>query len=89
MPGAGRTREPCVQRNVHCTARKQHRYRRNNRHSLRNGFNGLLRALPGVPGLLATVALRNVPQDLTPASGGQDHTAWPSAKRPSSTRQAR
>jgi hypothetical protein len=25
------------------------------RHSPRNGFNGLFRALPGVPGLLATV----------------------------------
>ena len=35
---------------------------------------GLWRALPGVPGLLAPVALRYVPQDLIPASGDQDHT---------------
>jgi hypothetical protein len=34
---------------------------------------------PGVPGLLATIALRNVPQGLIPASGNQDHTTWPSA----------
>jgi hypothetical protein len=32
-----------------------------------------------VPGFLATVALRNVPQDLTPASGGQDNTISSSA----------
>ena len=31
------------------------------RHSPRNGFNGFLRALPGVPGLLATVVGRNNP----------------------------
>jgi hypothetical protein len=40
---------------------------------------GLSRALPGVPGFLATVALRNVSQDLIPASGDQDHTPSPSA----------
>jgi hypothetical protein len=40
---------------------------------------GLSRALPGVPGILATVALRNVSQDLIPASGDQDHTPLPSA----------
>jgi hypothetical protein len=39
----------------------------------------LIRVLPGVPGFLATVALRNVSQSLTPASGGQDHTTSPSA----------
>src|SRR5579859_8162251 len=34
-----------------------------------------LYVLPGVPGLLATVASRtHHPQNLTPASGGQDHT---------------
>ena len=41
-----------------------------------------IRALPGVPGFLATVALRYVPQDLTPASGDQDHTISPSASAP-------
>jgi hypothetical protein len=40
---------------------------------------GLLRALPGVPGLIAPVALRHVLQDLIPASGDQDHTLSPSA----------
>src|SRR5581483_5299572 len=43
------------------------------RHSLRDGLR-LIRDLPGVPGFLATIALRNVPQDLIPASGDQDHT---------------
>ena len=59
-------------------ARKQQQGSPNNRHSLRNGLR-LIRDLPGVPGLLASVALRNVSQDLTPASGGQDHTTSPSA----------
>jgi hypothetical protein len=41
----------------------------------------LLRALPGVPGLLATIARQTcVFANLTPASGCQDHTAWPSAQ---------
>src|ERR1041385_2309951 len=50
----------------------------------------LIRDLPGVPGFLAPVALRNLgvsgpkgghrhPQDVTPASGRQDHTISPSA----------
>ncbi len=51
------------------------------RHSPRNGFNGFLRALPGVPGLLATVVGRNKSADLTPASGCRDHTTSPSATR--------
>jgi hypothetical protein len=38
---------------------------------------GLFRDLPGVPGLLAPVIRRSA--DLTSASGGQDHTALPSA----------
>ena len=46
----------------------------------------LIRALPGVPGLIATVARDNRLAGLTPASGGQDHTAWPSAGKPSSAR---
>jgi len=40
MPGAGRTREPCVQKSVHLGARKQRQGSQNNRHSLRNGVNG-------------------------------------------------
>jgi hypothetical protein len=39
----------------------------------------LLRDLPGVPGFLATIARGITPANLTPASGCQDHTAWPSA----------
>ena len=50
------------------------------RPSLRNGFNGFLRALPREPGFLAPVAreLRML-ANLTSASGGQDHTTSPSA----------
>ena len=39
----------------------------------------LIRDLPGVPGLLAPVASQNRLQDLTSASGRQDHTISPSA----------
>jgi len=51
------------------------------RHSLHDGFNGLLRALPGEPGFLATIACEIISTSLTPASGRQDHTASPSALR--------
>ena len=55
------------------------------RPSPRNGFNGFLRALPGdraflPPSFLRSLLLKN----LTPASGRQDHTTSPSAKRRSS-----
>jgi len=51
------------------------------RPSLRNGFNGLLRALPGDRALLPPSPARcgRIFADLAPASGRQDHTAWPSA----------
>src|SRR6202000_2718509 len=39
----------------------------------------LIRALPGVPGVLATIARRSSPANLIPASGDQDHTISPSA----------
>ena len=52
------------------------------RHSLRDGFNGLLRDLPGVPGFLATVACGSLSANLTPASGCQDHTISPYAPAP-------
>ncbi len=55
----------------------------------RNGFNGLCRALPGDRALLppssADIVLSKpgwanaTPQNLTPASGRQDHTILPSA----------
>jgi hypothetical protein len=79
MPGAGRTREPCVQKKVHFAHARQQQGSRDNRHSLRNGASGLFRALPGVPGLLAPVASGFVTQGLMPASGHQDHTTSPSA----------
>src|ERR1700738_4812141 len=56
----------------------------------RNGFNGLCRALPGDRALLPPssrgyltcprpVGPTCLPQDLTPATGRQDHTILPSA----------
>jgi hypothetical protein len=50
------------------------------RHSLRNGFNGFLRALPGDRAFLPPSPLRSLLlKNLTPASGRQDHTPSPSA----------
>jgi hypothetical protein len=49
------------------------------RHSPRNGFNGLLRALLGDRAFLPP-SLANKSANLTPASGRQDHTASPSAR---------
>jgi hypothetical protein len=51
------------------------------RPSLRNGFTTYI-ALSLVTGLFATIASRNNPQDLTPASGRQNHTTSPSASVP-------
>src|SRR6266702_5635185 len=50
------------------------------RPSPRNGFTAYS-ALSPVTGFLATVAPRALPQDLTPASGRQNHTPSPSASR--------
>ena len=48
--------------------------------SLRNGFNGFLRALPGDRALLSPSSPRSLLlKNLTPASGRQDHTPSPSA----------
>ena len=53
---------------------------RNARPSLRNGFNGFLRALPGETGLCChRRALRQRIARGAPASGRQDHTTSPSA----------
>ena len=41
----------------------------------------LISRSPWRPGFLATIAPRNSPQDLTPASGRRDHTTSPSASR--------
>jgi hypothetical protein len=50
------------------------------RPSLRNGFNGFLRALPGDRALLSP-SLANKSANLTPASRRQDHTTSPSASK--------
>jgi hypothetical protein len=50
------------------------------RHSPRNGFNGFLRALPGDRALLSPSSPRSLLlENLTPASGRQNHTTSPSA----------
>src|SRR6476469_5289266 len=76
MPGAqcARSRAWCVVN----TRVSHHGHTGNTRHSPRNGFNGLLRALPGDRALLppSPAALA---ASLTPASGRQDHTTSPSA----------
>src|SRR5471032_1287928 len=51
------------------------------RHSPRNGFNGLYRALPGDRAFLPPSPLRSLLlKNLMPASGHQDHTTSPSAE---------
>src|SRR5215468_7668379 len=61
---------------VFTTGQPQHR------HSLRDGVNAYVRALPGVHDLLVTVAFRSSPEGLAPAQGRQDHTISPSAFMP-------
>src|SRR5229473_4516576 len=51
------------------------------RPSLRNGFNGFLRTLPGDRAFLSP-SLANESANLTPASRRQDHTTSPSASAP-------
>ena len=62
--------------------RQQLQVHRNSRHSLRNGFNGFLRALLGDHSLVATVISGIVSTNLAPASERQDHTTSPSAQTP-------
>ena len=53
------------------------------RHSPRNGFNGFLRALPGDRACLPPSPPKSLLiENLTPASGRQDHTTSPSASAP-------
>ena len=74
MPGDGLTHGPPANRKA---GGSHHRFSRNNRHSLRDGFNGVLRALPRNRAfLLLSRADRSA--RLTPASGCQDHTTSPS-----------
>jgi hypothetical protein len=74
MPGARRT---------HCLACKMQKRRTQSHHRYAEitpalpaqWLYGLLRALPGVSGVLVTVAAQIALHNLTPASRGQDHTA--------------
>ena len=72
------------------TQASHHRFSTVSRHSPRNGFNGFLRALPGVHDVLshrhplitacrAHQGRHREPADLAPAKGRQDHTTSPSA----------
>src|SRR6266478_6058981 len=58
--------------------RQQPQVHRINRHSLRDGFNGVLRALLGDRALLPP-SFADHSATLAPASGRQDHTTSPSA----------
>src|SRR4051794_30944401 len=80
MPGARCARSlACKSKKAH--ERSHHGHAGFARHSPRNGFNGFLRALPG-DRLVVTVVSRFFTQNLTPASGRQDHTTSPSASVP-------
>jgi hypothetical protein len=56
MPGARCARSLACRKGRKHTSSSHHGHTGNTRHSPRNGFNKLLRALPGEPGFLATVA---------------------------------
>jgi hypothetical protein len=87
-PGVRCTRGPTCKGRKHVG--RHHRFTGPVRLSLRNGFNGFFRALPGDRALLppspcglaaspTRLGRNSPPQDLTPASGRQDHTTSPSA----------
>ena len=70
------------------TSSSHHRSTGTHRHSrTRNGFNGLLRALPGVHDFLVTVARGSSSARLAPAQGCQDHTPLPHARCRSSVQE--
>src|SRR5947208_8168276 len=86
MPDAGRTHGPPATKNA---GGSHHRFSRSSPAFPARWCYGFLRALAGVPGLLASVAFgRRVgpkadianPQGLIPASGDHDHTTSPSAR---------
>jgi hypothetical protein len=58
-----------------------HGHTGNTRHSPRDGFNGFLRDLPGDRAFLPPSPRGSSRDDLTPASGRQDHTTSPYASR--------
>jgi hypothetical protein len=76
---AGRPLHPQPRvRKLKAHERSHHRFTGTTRPSLRNGFNGLFRALPGDRAFLSPSPAR-LSADLTPASRRQDHTILPSA----------
>jgi hypothetical protein len=84
--GAGNAGRRCARSracSVVSTRVSHHGHTGNTRHSPRNGFNGLYRALPGDRALLPPSLLRSLLlKNLAPASGRQDHTILPSASAP-------
>jgi hypothetical protein len=84
--GAGNAGRWCARSracSVGNTRVSHHGHTGNTRHSPRNGFNGLFRALPGDRALLPPSPLRSLLlKNLMPASGHQDHTTLPSAFAP-------
>jgi hypothetical protein len=73
--------QPCV-RTLKSTQASHHRFTETLRHSLRNGFNGFLRALLGDRALLppSSARCRSIVANLASASGCRDHTTSPSAR---------
>src|SRR5271154_7324080 len=67
MPGA-RCTHSLACNNKQAYERSHHRFTGITRPFLHNGFNGFLRALPGVPGLLATV-IRELLRELDTSVG--------------------
>ena len=83
MPGASRARSLVCEGKKH-TSKVTTGSARSARHSPRDGFNGFLRALPGVRDVLVTVigAMQSIVANLAPAKGRQNHTTSPSAHTP-------
>jgi hypothetical protein len=78
MPGARCTRSRAC--SVGSTRVSHHGYTGSPGIPAHSGFNGLFRALPGDRAFLPPSSLRSLLlENLTPASGCQDHTTSPSA----------
>src|SRR6266481_6299957 len=75
MPGDGLTHGPPATKKA---GGSHHRFSPISRHSLRDGFNGFLRALPGDHAWLPP-SFAEDSATLAPASERQDHTTSPSA----------
>src|SRR5258706_7238587 len=79
MPGARCARSRAC--SVVNTRVSHHGFTGITRHSVRNGFNVFLRALPGDRACLPPSPAELTSTNLTPASGRQDHTTSPSASQ--------